>query len=102
MATHSTSHSSTQPTRSILADEDSDFGPTYGAGRRAHGPSDGAPGAGNEIGRRSSPDFRQTGTFTGEDERFAYKRARSRLWEMCSQKWWERQDLCLGQIVQSS
>lgn len=65
-----------QSTRSILADEDSDFGPTYGAGRRAHGPSDGAPGTGNEIGRQSSPDFGRTGTFTGEDERFAYKRAR--------------------------
>ena len=65
-----------QSTRSILADEDSDFGPTYGAGRRAHGPSDGAPGTGNEIGRQSSPDFGRTGIFTGEDERFAYKRAR--------------------------
>ena len=85
-------NSPSQSTRSILADEDSDFGPTYGAGRRAHGPSDGAPGAGNEIGRQSSPDFGHTGIFTGEDERFAYKRARSRLWEMCSQKWWDKED----------
>ena len=76
--------------RSILADEDSDFGPVYGAGR-SHGPSDGAPGAGNEIGRRSGPDFARTGTFTGEDERFAYKRARSRLWEMCGSRWWARE-----------
>ena len=83
---------SSHSTRSILADEDSDFGPTYGAGRRAHGPSDGTPGAGNEIGRQSSPDFGRTGIFTGEDERFAYKRARSRLWEMCSQKWWDKED----------
>ena len=75
--------------RSVLADEDSDFGPVYGAGRRSHGPSDGAPGAGNEIGRQS-PDFARTGTFTGEDERFAYKRARSRLWEMCGKRWWAR------------
>ena len=74
--------------RSILADEDSDFGPVYGAGR-SHGPSDGAPGAGSEIGRQS-PDFARTGTFTGEDERFAYKRARSRLWEMCGKRWWAR------------
>ena len=80
-----------QSTRSILADEDSDFGPTYGAGRRAHGPSDGAPGTSNEIRRQSSPDFGRTGIFTGEDERFAYKRARSRLWEMCSQKWWDKE-----------
>lgn len=66
--------------RSILADEDSDFGPL----KRS---SDGPPGAGNEIGR-TSPDFSHTGAFTGEDERFAYKRAQSRLWEMCSARWW--------------
>ncbi len=82
------SHSRASSARSILADEDSDFGPVYGAGR-SHGPSDGAPGAGNEIGRQS-PDFARTGTFTGEDERFAYKRARSRLWEMCGKRWWAR------------
>ena len=76
--------------RSILADEDSDFGPVYGAGR-SHGPSEGAPGAGNEIGRQS-PDFTRTGAFTGEDERFAYKRARSRLWEMCGKRWWARDE----------
>lgn len=86
-------HSSTLPsTRSILTDEDSDFGPVYGAGRRSHGPSDGAPGAGNEIGRQQSPDFARTGAFTGEDERFAYKRARSRLWEMCGRRWWAREE----------
>lgn len=76
-------------TRSILADEDSDFGPVYGARRRTHGPSDGVPGAGNEIGR-SAPDFARTAAYTGEDERFAYKRARSRLWEMCGGRWWAR------------
>ena len=88
------SYSSTtnQAVRSILADEDSDFGPTYGAGR-SRGFSDGAPGAGNEIGSSfSAPNFAETGIFTGEDERFAYKRARSRLWEMCSEKWWARQE----------
>lgn len=77
--------------RSILADEDSDFGPVYGAGRR-HGPSDGVPGAGNKIGRQSGPDFARTGIFTGDDERFAYKRARSRLWEMCGSRWWAREE----------
>ncbi len=77
-------------TRSILADEDSDFGPVYGAGRN-RGISDGVPGAGNEIGR-SGPDFARTGIFTGEDEKFAYKRARSRLWEMCGRRWWERNE----------
>lgn len=79
-------------TRSILADEDSDFGPTYGTAR-GRGVSDGSPGAGHEIGRVDlPPDFTRAGAYTGEDERFAYKRARSRLWEMCSQRWWERQE----------
>jgi predicted ATPase len=41
---------------------------------------------------RRTPDFTQTGTFTGEDEKFAYKRAASRLWEMCGAKWWARQE----------
>ena len=34
--------------------------------------------------------FNQTGAFTGEDERFAYKRAASRLWELCSAQWHSR------------
>ncbi|KAL9601313.1 MAG: hypothetical protein Q9219_002608 [cf. Caloplaca sp. 3 TL-2023] len=79
-------------TRSVLADEDSDFGPTYGASRsstpRYRGTSDGTPGAGNEIGRQPSPDFACTASFVGEDEKFAYKRARSRLWQMCGARWW--------------
>ncbi|KAK4176736.1 putative ATPase [Triangularia setosa] len=36
-------------------------------------------------------DFTKTGGFTGEDERFAYKRATSRLWELCSQQWHARE-----------
>ncbi|MCJ1361635.1 hypothetical protein MMC16_000735 [Acarospora aff. strigata] len=76
--------------RSILADEDSDFGPVYGAGRN-RGVSDGTPGAGNEIGRQA-PEFARTGVFTGEDEKFAYKRASSRLWEMCGGRWWGRKE----------
>lgn len=36
-------------------------------------------------------DFGQTGAFTGEDERFAYKRATSRLWELCSGQWHSRE-----------
>ncbi|KAJ4145876.1 hypothetical protein LMH87_004708 [Akanthomyces muscarius] len=35
-------------------------------------------------------DFGNTGAFTGEDERFAYKRATSRLWELCSARWHAR------------
>ncbi|KAI4655235.1 uncharacterized protein J4E79_008300 [Alternaria viburni] len=37
-----------------------------------------------------SPDFANIGGLTGEDEKFAVKRAESRIWEMCSRKWWER------------
>lgn len=86
--------------RSMLADEDSDFGLINGTSTSHpthipdyyRGPSDGTPGAGNEIGRHKAPNFAHTGTFTGEDEKFAYKRARSRLWEMCGARWWSRQD----------
>jgi predicted ATPase len=38
----------------------------------------------------AAPDFANLGGLTGEDERFAVKRAQSRLWEMCSAKWWGR------------
>lgn len=37
-----------------------------------------------------TPDFSRTAMFTGEDEKFAYRRAASRLWEMCSQTWWNK------------
>ncbi|PHH64094.1 hypothetical protein CDD81_4969 [Ophiocordyceps australis] len=39
---------------------------------------------------RPQVDFVNAGTFTGEDERFAYKRAASRLWELCSARWHAR------------
>lgn len=39
---------------------------------------------------RLKPDFSNTGAFTGEDERFAYKRATSRLWELCGSRWHAR------------
>lgn len=39
---------------------------------------------------RRKMDFGNTSAFTGEDERFAYKRASSRLWEMCSEQWHAR------------
>ncbi|KAI1118538.1 AFG1-like ATPase [Nemania sp. NC0429] len=38
----------------------------------------------------SKVDFSNTGAFTGEDERFAYKRAASRLWELCGERWHAR------------
>ncbi len=37
-----------------------------------------------------TPNFADIGGMTGEDERFAVKRAESRIWEMCSGRWWER------------
>ena len=37
-----------------------------------------------------TPNFANLGGLTGEDERFAVKRAESRIWEMCSGRWWER------------
>ncbi|KAL9089926.1 MAG: hypothetical protein Q9159_002283 [Coniocarpon cinnabarinum] len=37
------------------------------------------------------PDFSRPGAFTGEDEKFAFKRAQSRLWELCSGRWWDRE-----------
>lgn len=40
----------------------------------------------------SGPDFSNVRSFTGEDERFAYRRAQSRLWEMCGKKWWSRNE----------
>ncbi|KAJ1326583.1 peroxisome-assembly ATPase [Microdochium nivale] len=37
-------------------------------------------------------DFSNTSAFTGEDERFAYKRAASRLWELCGAQWHARDE----------
>jgi protein AFG1 len=64
-------------------DEDSDFGPI--------------PGKGNEIGRQV--DFGMTGSFTGEDEKFAYKRASSRLWEMCGARWHARSEPNVSELL---
>lgn len=40
--------------------------------------------------QKKRPDFGNSSAFTGEDERFAYKRAISRLWELCSAQWHAR------------
>ncbi|KIW67547.1 hypothetical protein PV04_06791 [Phialophora macrospora] len=75
--------------RTVLADEDADFGPTYGNGR-GHGISNSDPNSWSVRGVMApSPDFTSTSALTGQDERFAYKRARSRLWEMCGRRWWD-------------
>ena len=92
---------STLSRRSILADEDSDFGPLYptppasktnlnepldhfGPRSSIHAPAEQLTFDG------SGPNFQRVAAFNGEDEHFAYKRAVSRLWEMCSEKWWNR------------
>ncbi|OAL48799.1 hypothetical protein IQ07DRAFT_570322 [Pyrenochaeta sp. DS3sAY3a] len=41
------------------------------------------------LGSRA-PNFANIRGLTGEDEVFAVKRAESRIWEMCSRRWWER------------
>jgi peroxisome-assembly ATPase len=51
---------------------------------------DPVPEKGNEVDR--GVDFGMTSGFTGEDEKFAYKRATSRLWEMCSARWHARSE----------
>ncbi|KAI1762598.1 AFG1-like ATPase-domain-containing protein [Hypoxylon sp. FL1150] len=42
------------------------------------------------VEQKSKIDFSNTSAFTGEDERFAYKRATSRLWELCGAQWHAR------------
>ncbi|KAI9849265.1 MAG: hypothetical protein M1837_004724 [Sclerophora amabilis] len=69
--------------RSVLADEDSDFGPIYGDTHAQQSPHSSDSSTPRSTGRRPS-------SFTGDDEMFAFKRARSRLWEMCGAKWWSR------------
>ena len=49
------------------------------------------PDQDSDFGLQKRPlDFGNTSAFTGQDERFAYKRATSRLWEMCSIRWHAR------------
>ncbi|KAJ4988208.1 AFG1-like ATPase [Stagonosporopsis vannaccii] len=45
--------------------------------------------AGGEQGTKT-PNFAHVRGLTGEDEVFAVKRAQSRVWEMCSGRWWGR------------
>jgi protein AFG1 len=48
------------------------------------------------------PDFANIGGLTGEDEVFAVKRAKSRMWEMCSARWWARSDLSESSALTST
>ncbi|KAL2202882.1 hypothetical protein CC79DRAFT_1373029 [Sarocladium strictum] len=60
------------PTSTYDPDQDSDFGLLQ------------------QQQKRQVVDFGNTSAFTGEDERFAYKRGVSRLWELCSAQWHAR------------
>jgi peroxisome-assembly ATPase len=92
-ASESTSaYGTSQPLRSVLADEDADFGPVYRNGRGVGAARDERHHEAQPSSGRG-PDFTQAHiSLVGEDERFAYKRARSRLWEMCGERWWSRED----------
>lgn len=49
------------------------------------------PDQDSDFGLQKKPiDFANASAFTGEDERFAYKRAASRLWELCGAQWHAR------------
>ncbi|KAG8528119.1 uncharacterized protein KY384_007035 [Bacidia gigantensis] len=88
-----TSASQLSKARSILADEDSDFGPVYGADR-GQDVSDDLNSTGSHVQgqeQATGPLFSKTDVYTGDDERFAYKRAQSRLWELCGSRWWSRE-----------
>ena len=67
---------------------DSIYGRDTGSIPPSSTPSDSRAAGGNTV--QGVPDFGASAVFTGEDERFAYKRAASRLWEMCSARWWAR------------
>lgn len=76
----------------VYQDQVSPFRPNvsyYSEAASARYDPDGDAGAGGEE-QAPKVDFGKTSAFTGEDERFAYKRATSRLWELCSAQWHAR------------
>jgi protein AFG1 len=79
-------------TSPLSADEDVDFGPVYGTGRGV-GEAPDERHQQDRVTRGTSPDFTQVySALVGEDERIAYKRAKSRLYEMCGDRWWSREN----------
>ncbi len=80
---------------SATYDPDHDFGSDFGLG-----PGSGSAGQQQQQQQQHQQrqkqeqgpgvDFGNTAAFTGEDERFAYKRAASRLWELCGARWHAR------------
>ncbi|KAK0701488.1 AFG1-like ATPase-domain-containing protein [Apiosordaria backusii] len=76
----------------VFQDQMSPFRPnisTYADSRNAKYDPDQDSDFGKE--QENKIDFTKAGGFTGEDERFAYKRATSRLWELCSGQWHARE-----------
>ncbi|RYP44445.1 hypothetical protein DL768_009092 [Monosporascus sp. mg162] len=65
-------------------DPDHDFGSDFGLGPTAQQQLQ------QQLQQRPAINFSNTAAFTGEDERFAYKRAASRLWELCGAQWHAR------------
>ena len=57
---------------------------------RREGASDTDERSGGTIPSYKAPNFADIRGLTGEDEGFAIKRAESRIWEMCSERWWDR------------
>lgn len=87
----------TRPGSQILAEDALEDDPpnrvwrmTDSASKYSMGFSEFSDAKADQAGRKKLPDFSRTAMFTGEDEKFAYRRAASRLWEMCSQSWWTK------------
>ncbi|KAI0597371.1 AFG1-like ATPase-domain-containing protein [Biscogniauxia sp. FL1348] len=74
-------------TSSYDADADFDFGLHHDSHPHPHRGQQDINATTAAVG---AVDFSNTSAFTGEDERFAYKRAASRLWELCGARWHAR------------
>ncbi|KAM5352356.1 hypothetical protein ACJ41O_005079 [Fusarium nematophilum] len=75
----------------VYQDQMSPFRPNISYYDTKEGTSTYDPDQDSDFGLQKKPvDFANTSAFTGEDERFAYKRATSRLWELCSAQWHSR------------
>lgn len=76
----------------VYQDQTSPFRPNISFYDTANPTSSYDPDQNSDFGlqKKRPVDFGNTGAFTGEDERFAYKRGVSRLWELCGAQWHAR------------
>ncbi|KAI9167656.1 AFG1-like ATPase [Paramyrothecium foliicola] len=75
----------------VYQDQTSPFRPNVSYYDNATATSKYDPDQDSDFGlQKQAVDFGNTSAFTGEDERFAYKRAVSRLWELCGAQWHSR------------